>query len=96
MIDPLEVDSVNWTMIAETELRSMGLMAADASVRSRHTQTVANGFPVQTVAAVRCLEKHSAAVRAFTNVHLLGRGSGEGWFLTDLVRQAYHSANALQ
>jgi len=95
MMDPLEVDSVDWTMVAETELRSMGLMAADASVRSRHTQTVANGFPVQTATAVRCLEKHSAAVRAFTNVHLLGRGSGEGWFLTDLVRQAYHCVNGV-
>lgn len=89
MIDPARIPSHDWSLLAETEMRRMGLIEEGAKVTARHEKVVANGFPVQTNEAVAGLAQQVEAVREFENVRLIGRASGEGWFLDGLIRRAY-------
>jgi protoporphyrinogen oxidase len=92
MVEPREVQSIDWQVLAESELRRMGVLGTGTTVLARHHKIVANGFPVQTNATIAGLATQSQIVKGFTNVHLVGRGSGEGWFLDGLVRNAYKTS----
>jgi protoporphyrinogen oxidase len=92
MVEPREVQSIDWQVLAESELRGMGVLGTGTTVLARHQKIVANGFPVQTNATIAGLASQSLVVKGFTNVHLVGRGSGEGWFLDGLVRNAYKTS----
>lgn len=92
MIDPKDIDASNWTAIAEREIRSLGLVEECARVLSSHQRVVPEGFPVQTNYMVNRLRRQSTVARAFKNTALIGRASGKGWFLNDLIRSAYEAA----
>lgn len=92
MIDPGAVSSHDWLLLAESEMRGMGVVEARARVTARHEKVVPNGFPVQTNESVAGLAEQVEAVRSLANVRLIGRAGGEGWFLDGLIRRAYEVA----
>jgi protoporphyrinogen oxidase len=96
MIDPAEVPARDWSLLAESEMRRMGLIEEGARVTARHQKVVSNGFPVQTNETVSGLAAQVEAVRKYENVRLIGRASGEGWFLDVLIRRAYGMAMEVQ
>lgn len=92
MIDPEEVTSRDWLILAEAELRRMGMIGDGTKVLARHEKVVWNGFPVQTNEMVAGTAAQADVARGYANVNLIGRASGEGWFLDSLIRQAYSVA----
>jgi len=92
MIDPGAVSAHDWPLLAESEMRRMGVVEAAARVTARHEKVVPNGFPVQTNVAVAGLAEQVESVRQLENVRLIGRAGGEGWFLDGLIRRAYEVA----
>lgn len=89
IIEPARISAKDWMHLAEMEMRRMGLIAVKAKVFSRHQKVISNGFPVQTNQAVANLAEQVELVRQFENVRLIGRASGEGWFLNDLIKNTY-------
>jgi protoporphyrinogen oxidase len=95
MIDPARIHSQDWSFLAEVELRRMGLIESGAEVIARHEKAIFNGFPVQTNEMVLGLARQVEAIKQFNNVHLIGRASGEGWFLDSLIKNAYYRASEI-
>lgn len=92
MVDPCEVGSFDWSRLAESELRGMGVLSSSTKIVGSHKKVVANGFPVQTNTSVDALANQSSVIKEFKNVGLVGRGNGKGWFLDGLLRDAYETA----
>jgi len=95
MIEPDRVSTADWMYVAEIEMRRMGFIDVKANVLSRHQKVIPNGFPVQTNAEIYAHSQQVKTVRSVENVHLIGRASGDGWFLTDLVSKAYSLASKI-
>lgn len=87
-----EMEGIDWIATAVDELSRMGTVGEEARLLASHVKFVPNGFPVQTNESVEGLARQVEGVRNFSNVHLGGRSSGEGWFLDGLVRGAYEVA----
>ncbi len=92
MVDPEGVDACDWAQVAVEEMRRMGLCDDEAVLKSQHVKVVRNGFPVQTNESVASLAEQVRKAKGFSNVHLIGRAGGEGWFLEGLIRRAYEIA----
>jgi len=73
----------------------MGLIDSGTKVTTRHEKVIANGFPVQTNEVVTGLKRQVDAINQFKNVHLIGRASGEGWFLDSLIKNAYRASEVV-
>ncbi len=95
MVAPERVEACDWTRIAAEEMSRMGLVDYEAAPRSQHVKVVRNGFPVQTNESVANLGVQARDTKAFSNLHLIGRASGEGWFLDGLIRGAWETAEAV-
>lgn len=89
LIKPEKISANDWMHLAEMEMRRMGLIDAKAKVSSRHQKVILNGFPVQSNDVIANLAEQVELVRQFENVRLIGRASGEGWFLNDLIKNTY-------
>jgi len=89
MIEPSRISATNWVHLAEMEMRRMRLIDVNTRVLSRHQKVISNGFPIQTNEALKNLAEQGKLVGQFENVHLIGRASGESWFLNDLIKRTY-------
>jgi protoporphyrinogen oxidase len=90
-----KIDVCDWVRIAEDEIKRMGLCDNKALLKSQHLKVIPNGFPVQSNKSIACLNESTRVARSISNVHLIGRASGEGWFLDDLIRQSYQTSMAI-
>jgi len=95
LVSPEKIDSLDWVSVAVDEMIKMGLCNSDAIVKKHHIKTILNGFPVQSNQSIKNLDEQVKKVKAFKNVHLIGRAGGEGWFLDGLIRQAYETASII-
>lgn len=95
MLDPADRSRRDWIQLAIDEMTQMGVISADARAISSHIREIPAGFPVLTNEVIHSQNRHIAEVGKFDNVTLVGRASGGGWFLDDLIRGAYDRAVSL-
>jgi len=95
IVAPDKIENCDWARVAEDEIRQMGLCDIYATLISQHVKVIPNGFPVQSNKSIATLGEYARMARSFNNIHLIGRASGEGWFLNDLIRQAYLTSIAV-
>ncbi len=73
------------------ELIEMGLISSEHQCCYQDCQRLKQGFPVLTANIEQQLTQFNQSLtESFNNLHLLGRGSGNGFFMSDLLKQAYH------
>lgn len=95
LVDPDGVSNTDWALLAESEMRKMGVVGATTKVISRHERVVRNGFPIQSNDNTDSTAAQVEKIREYSNVNVIGRASGDGWFLEDLIKKAYSVASEL-
>lgn len=95
LVSPEKIDSLDWMSVAVDEMMKMGLCNSGAIIKKHHIKIISNGFPVQSNQSIENMDEHLKKVKAFKNLHLIGRAGGEGWFLDGLIRQAYETASII-
>jgi protoporphyrinogen oxidase len=76
-----------------SELKEMGLVSKETTALAGYIQEISNGFPIQTIAQ-QCGSQLAAETvgREFSNVTLLGRAAGRGFFMKDVLLHAWSAA----
>ncbi|GBL20933.1 hypothetical protein EMGBS4_09930 [Acidimicrobiaceae bacterium] len=92
LVDPDEVSNCDWTLLAESEMRKLGVVSDRANVKSRHEKIIWNSFPIQSNESIAATATQVKRIQDYSNVRLIGRSSGNGWLLNDLITNAYSEA----
>ena len=81
---------------AFAELKQMGLLPAAARVERHFVQELGPAFPIQTI-AYRAATSQAAALAAadLPRTRLLGRAAGQGFFMRDVLLDAWQSPAAV-
>ena len=79
------------------ELISLGIAAKDSKVLSRAQQVLHNTFPVPEVGFTDNVRQTSERLRnEIPNLLLLGRSTGNTWFMTDVFRDVYEKVEKIR
>jgi protoporphyrinogen oxidase len=74
------------------ELQQMGLVAKNSGFSACHVQILPGGFPIQTPKHRSDADRAAEIVeRDYASVCLLGRASGQSFFMRDVIRGAWRS-----
>jgi protoporphyrinogen oxidase len=92
LVDPDEVTKCDWVLVAESEMRKIGVVGDGATVKSRHERIIWNSFPIQSNESIAVASAQVQRISDFSNVNLIGRASGNGWLLNDLIINAFNTA----
>lgn len=92
LVDPDEILKGDWALLAESEIRKIGVVSEKATVKSRHVKIIRNGFPIQSNEFIALASDQIKQISSYPNVNLIGRASGNGWLLNDLLINAYSTA----
>ena len=72
------------------ELKVMGVIEPQAQLQTAHLQQVNNGFPVYTTQLVTEMNRQRECVeRQLKNIRLLGKASGNNFFMGDVLKEVY-------
>lgn len=76
-----------------SELITMGVVSPESTFAECYVQEIGNGFPIQTIAHQRSTQIAGETIEhEFENVRLLGRASGRGFFMKDVLLNAWATA----
>lgn len=78
------------------ELVGMGVFSSDSALMDSHVTTIERGFPVMTTQfATSSHLLRSAVESSAENVLVLGRASGRGFFMSEILRDVHEQITAL-
>ena len=83
--------SADWESIAVSELRVMGLIAADAEKVFSHSAVLPAGFPVMTNEFMQASSDLAQALQQQAdNLLILGKAKGSNFFMRDVLVEAFN------